>query len=79
MKSNRSISQYTLPQTTPAKPSRFKRLVTASAIALLVLTGTTSRATVDPFTTSGTWTCPVGVTTVSVECWGGGGAGGSAK
>lgn len=32
------------------------------------------------FNTAGpaTWTCPPGVTTVQVECWGGGGAGGSA-
>src|SRR5690349_20873852 len=29
--------------------------------------------------TSGTWTCPVGVTKVTVECWGAGGAGGSAN
>ena len=27
------------------------------------------------FTTSGSWTCPAGVTSVNVECWGGGGAG----
>ena len=31
--------------------------------------------TTDPFTTSGTWTCPAGVTSVTVECWGGGGGG----
>lgn len=30
----------------------------------------------DIFTTSGTWTCPAGVTAVSVEAWGGGGSGG---
>jgi hypothetical protein len=29
------------------------------------------------FTSSGTWTCPQGVTSVTVECWGGGGAGGA--
>ncbi len=29
------------------------------------------------FSTSGLWTCPVNVTSVQVECWGGGGAGGS--
>jgi hypothetical protein len=36
---------------------------------------------VDTFTSAGTttWTCPEGVTTVTVECWGGGGAGGTAK
>ncbi len=29
------------------------------------------------YTTSGTWTCPAGVTYVRVECWGGGGNGGA--
>ncbi len=29
------------------------------------------------FTSSGSWTCPQGVTSVTVECWGGGGAGGA--
>ena len=33
--------------------------------------------TVQTFTTSTTWTCPAGVTTVKVECWGGGGNGGT--
>lgn len=28
------------------------------------------------FTSSGSWTCPVGVTSVFIETWGGGGAGG---
>ena len=31
-----------------------------------------------PFIISGTWLCPAGVTSVQVECWGGGGAGGTA-
>lgn len=29
------------------------------------------------FTSSGTWTCPTGVTSVQVECWGAGGNGGA--
>jgi hypothetical protein len=29
------------------------------------------------FTSSGTWTCPAGVTSATIECWGAGGAGGS--
>ncbi len=33
---------------------------------------------VSNFTTTGTWTCPANVTAIQVECWGGGGAGGSA-
>ncbi len=32
--------------------------------------------TVELWTTTGTWTCPAGVTSVLAECWGGGGAGG---
>ncbi len=32
--------------------------------------------TVQTFTTSGSWTCPPGVTSIMVETWGGGGAGG---
>ena len=40
---------------------------------------TTTAATVDTFTTSGagSWTAPAGVTSVTVEVWGGGGKGGS--
>lgn len=33
--------------------------------------------TVETFTTSGSWVCPSGVTSVTVECWGAGGGGGS--
>src|SRR5690349_16173238 len=32
--------------------------------------------TTQNFTSSTTWTCPVGVNSVVVECWGAGGAGG---
>jgi len=47
------------------------------------LTGATSNpfniiATTDNFGASGTWTAPPGVTSVTVEAWAGGGAGGSA-
>ncbi len=34
-----------------------------------------AHATVDTFTSSGTWTAPAGVTSVSAEAWGGGGGG----
>ena len=37
-----------------------------------------SSAAAFAFDTSGTWTCPANVTSVQVESWGGGGAGGSA-
>ena len=41
-------------------------------------TGTLVIAASSIFAASGTWVCPPGVTSVQVECWGGGGAGGSA-
>ncbi len=33
---------------------------------------------VSSFSTTGTWTCPANVAVIQIECWGGGGAGGSA-
>lgn len=33
--------------------------------------------TVETFTSSGSWVCPVGITSVTVECWGAGGGGGA--
>jgi len=41
--------------------------------------GTSNAQIVETFTSSTTWTCPVGVTSIQVECWGAGGAGGSAS
>ncbi|MGZ8257433.1 MAG: glycine-rich domain-containing protein, partial [Gallionella sp.] len=41
------------------------------------MTGTVEAAT-DTFPSSGTWTAPAGVTSATVEAWGGGGAGGGA-
>ena len=50
------------------------------AIALLMLGSQGVRATTVLMTFSAgndqTWTCPLGVTNVTVECWGAGGAGG---
>ena len=45
---------------------------TANAALTVIATATT-------FTATNTWTCPSGVTSIQVECWGGGGAGGSAN
>lgn len=55
-------------------------LAASVSLALLpFVAGQAQAATsVITFTSSGNWTCPVGVTSVQVECWGGGGAGGSA-
>jgi fibronectin-binding autotransporter adhesin len=66
------------------KPIRSYRpqstLTSAFALALVsFFPGTASAATTEKFTLSSTWTCPVGVTSVTVEVWGGGGAGGGAS
>ena len=45
---------------------------TTATVSIGVIDGVTT------LTTSGTWTCPSGVTSIQVECWGGGGAGGLA-
>ena len=46
----------------------------------LFLSGNLLAQTTQTFTTAGTqtWTAPIGVSSISVECWGGGGAGGGA-
>ncbi len=58
-----------------------KKLFISTILGLLGLFafGQTTTTTI---TTSGTWTCPAGVTSINVQCWGaggGGGGGGSAK
>ncbi len=57
---------------------RFTKLCVALIAALMTFATTGWGQTTVPFTTSSSWTCPAGVTSVAVECWGGGGAGGSA-
>jgi hypothetical protein len=63
-----------------------RRLFSRGIIALLLVTSvgtllypTPAGATVDTFTTSGTWVAPTGVISVTVEVWGGGGGGGAAR
>lgn len=49
------------------------------SVLLLNNTGAQAQCPVtQTFNASGTWTCPANVTSITVECWGGGGAGGSA-
>lgn len=52
-----------------------KNTIKAIFLIFALLAGTAAAVT-DTFTVSGTWTAPVGVTSVDVEVWGGGGAGG---
>ena len=62
------------------QPTRFHAsLATALTLGILTLTANTAGAVSQKFTSSGTFTPPPGVTSVTVECWGGGGAGGSAR
>lgn len=42
----------------------------------LLFTNLSFGQTTDTYTTSGTWTVPAGVTSVTVEIWGAGGGGG---
>lgn len=53
-------------------------ILTALMLLVTILTTTLLSQTTytQSFTTSGSWICPVGVTSVTVECYGGGGAGG---
>lgn len=51
---------------------RFLILFLPNMLGLLSVRG----QTVETFTTSGSWTVPCGVTTATIEIWGGGGAGG---
>jgi len=57
-----------------------KKLILASGLIafLAVLGGVADAATTYTFASPGnsTWTCPAGVTSIQVECWGGGGGGG---
>src|SRR4051812_36812823 len=48
------------------------------AALLLLFSSVACWADIQTFNTTSTWTAPAGVTKIVVECWGGGGAGGSA-
>ena len=69
----------------PTAPSAIGSYAVVGTVVDAVYTGSASATLViapdaTVFNTAGpaTWTCPPGVTSVQVECWGGGGAGGSA-
>ena len=54
------------------KTIMFKTIWLGASLLLLNLLPL-ARASVT-FTASTTWTCPVGLTSMQVQCWGGGGA-----
>ena len=56
-----------------------KKLIILIVMLVAILTGNLQAQTTLTSSTSGTWTCPAGVSTVTIECWGAGGAGGSAQ
>ena len=58
------------------KPFLNFRLLTTLLLISAVFSSKAQSPTI--FTTSGTWVCPQGVTSVQIEAWGGGGGGGGA-
>ena len=54
-------------------------LAATLTLALFTLTANSASAVSQKFLTTGTFTPPAGITSITVECWGGGGAGGSAQ
>lgn len=50
----------------------------ATVLFLLFLFSSVKAQTISTYTSSGTWVCPQGVTSIQVEAWGGGGGGGGA-
>ena len=61
----------------PIRSSGWKHL-TFLFMFMFAMLGSYAQTNGVPYTTTGngTWTCPAGVTSVTVECWGGGGSGG---
>ena len=61
----------------PGRSNGWKHLVLLFMFMVTML-GSYAQTSGVPYTTTGngTWTCPAGVTSVTVQCWGGGGAGG---
>ena len=54
-------------------------LIVFSTLLLFVLRLSAQTVITDTTAGSSTWTCPAGVTSITVECWGAGGGGGFAK
>lgn len=54
-------------------------LVALSAFLLITLRLSAQTIIIDTTAGPSTWTCPAGVTSITVECWGAGGGGGFAK
>jgi len=71
----------TMKMNSSALPRWFASLTSICALLALGSGQLWAAPTVETFTTAGTstWVCPAGVTSVQVECWGGGGQGGGAK
>ena len=59
-------------------PTKYLAAIIALLGLLLCCANTSLGQVTQTFTTSTTWTCPVGVTSITVECWGGGASGGGA-
>ena len=57
--------------------SKWARWFILSALTIIIQAATLFSQAPQTFTTNSTWVCPVGVTQVTVQCWGAGGGGGS--
>jgi hypothetical protein len=65
------------PTPTPTNTSTPTNTVTPTKTTTPTVTPTPSRTIITTgFTTTTTWTAPAGISSVTVECWGGGGSGG---
>ena len=62
------------------KPQKSNSILykTLLLVFLISFSNASTAQTTSIYTTSGTWICPAGVTTIQVEAWGGGGGGGGA-
>ena len=68
---------FRISKTTPMKKSLLQSSFFCFLYVILTaLAINTTAQTVVTFPSTTTWTCPVGVTSIKVECWGAGGAGG---
>jgi fibronectin-binding autotransporter adhesin len=73
----KSARRSSIPKSINPMKNQINYLVTALKFAACTLTANTASAVSERFTSSGTFTPPAGITSVTVECWGGGGAGGA--
>src|SRR5689334_6467853 len=72
------LKNYTTRTMSDLLPREIKILVTAFVLTLTGFSLSWAQPTVVTLSSAGTstWSCPAGVTSIQVECWGGSGGGG---